>query len=238
MTLALAAAAVAALALVLLGLTGPAYRIGLLSLAQALTLLQWVAYVATAALAAGLLVGLLAYRRGARLHMVVAFATIVGGAIALLIPLETLRRHESAPPIHEVTTDLENPPTFEAIPPLRGDASNSLERSPALSDEQRRFYPDLAPITLSVPPDRAFARALALAQEAGWTIVTADQGSGRIEATDTTRWFGFTDDIAVRLTPWGSGTRVDVRASAREGESDAGRNARRIRGYLEALEAR
>ena len=144
----------------------------------------------------------------------------------------------SPPPTHALPTDLENPPTFEAIPPLRGDRSNSLERSRAMSDEQRRSYPDLAPMTLPLPPDRAFARALTRAQEAEWTLVTADRGSGRIEATDTTRWFGFTDDIVVRLTPWGSGTRVDVRVSARQGESDGGRNARRIRRYLGALQAR
>jgi hypothetical protein len=83
--------------------------------------------------------------------------------------------------------------------------------------------------------DQAFDRALAAAQEAGWRIVTADKGSGRIEATDTTRWFGFQDDIAVRLTPWGAGTRVDVRSVSRVGRSDAGTNARRIRRYLDRL---
>ncbi|MBI3049356.1 MAG: DUF1499 domain-containing protein [Acidobacteria bacterium] len=237
MTLALSACASAALALVLLGLTGPAYRIGLLSLAQALMLLRWAGYAGAAALAAGLLAGLLAYRRGARLRTLIAAAAMLGAAIAVVIPLETLRRYEGAPPIHDVTTDLENPPTFEAIVPLRSEASNSLERSPAVSAEQRRFYPDLAPITLPVPPDQAFGRALALAQEAGWTIVTADRGSGRIEATAATRWFGFADDIVVRLTPWGSGTRVDIRASAREERTDAGRNARRIRRFLRALQS-
>ena len=96
---------------------------------------------------------------------------------------------------------------------------------------------DLAPITLSIPSDQAFDRALAAAQEAGWRIVTADKGSGRIEATDTTRWFGFQDDIAVRLTPWGAGTRVDVRSVSRVGRSDVGTNARRISRYLDALQS-
>ena len=72
----------------------------------------------------------------------------------------------------------------------------------------------------------------------GWRIVTADKASGRIEATDTTRWFGFEDDVVVRLTPWGSGTRVDVRSVSRIGRSDVGTNARRIRRYLRHSEKR
>ena len=74
-------------------------------------------------------------------------------------------------------------------------------------------------------------------QEEGWDIVTADKSSGRIEATDTTRWFGFKDDVVVRLTPWGAGTRVDVRSVSRIGRSDIGTNARRIRQYLDQLQS-
>jgi uncharacterized protein (DUF1499 family) len=92
-------------------------------------------------------------------------------------------------------------------------------------------------VTLSIPPNEAFTRALAVAQERGWQIVNADQSGGRIEATDTTRWFGFEDDVVVRLTPWGSGTRVDVRSVSRIGRSDVGTNARRIRRYLDELQA-
>ena len=71
--------------------------------------------------------------------------------------------------------------------------------------------------------------------QGGWEIVTADKSSGRIEATDTTRWFGFTDDVVVRLTAWGAGTRVDVRSTARTGAGDLGRNASRIRRFLDDL---
>ena len=65
--------------------------------------------------------------------------------------------------------------------------------------------------------------------------MTADKSSGRIEATETTRWFGFTDDIVIRLTPWGAGTRVDVRSASRAGAGDLGRNASRIRRFLDEL---
>ena len=104
-------------------------------------------------------------------------------------------------------------------------------------DAEHDLDPDLAAITLPLPPDQVFDRALAAAQDAGWELVTADKGTGRIEATDTTRWFGFKDDVVVRLAPGESGTRVDVRSVSRVGGSDVGTNARRIREYLERLQA-
>jgi len=237
MTLALLACAIAALALLLLGAAGPLYRIGVLSLPNAFTLLRWAAYGGIAASVLGLPAGLLAYRRGARVATLLGAAAVIAGLAAFGIPYQWLRAARSVPPIHDVTTDLENPPAFEAVIPLRADAPNSLERPAVLTEQQRQGYPDLAPITLPIPSDRAFDRALAAAQESGWRIVTADKGSGRIEATDTTRWFGFQDDIAVRLTPWGAGTRVDVRSVSRVGRSDAGTNARRISRYLDALQS-
>jgi len=235
MTLALLACAIAALALLLLAVAGPAYRIGVLSLPNAFTLLRWGAYAGVAAMVAGLLAGMLAYHRGARVRTLLAAAAFLGGVAAFGIPFQWQRAARNVPPIHDITTDLDNPPTFEAVVPLRADAPNTLDRPPALAEQQRQGYPDLAPITLSMPSEQAFDRALAAAQEGGWRIVTADKGSGRIEATDTTRWFGFQDDIVVRLTPWGAGTRVDVRSVSRVGRSDTGTNARRIRRYLDGL---
>jgi len=236
MTLALAASALAVLGLLLLAMAGPAYRVGLLSLANAMVVLQWAAYAGLAVMAMGAVAALLAFRRRKVLRFLVAAAALAGGVTAFTIPFEWQRRADRSPPIHDISTDLENPPTFEAIIPLRADAPNSLERPPNLAAQQREGYPDIAPITVPVPLDQAFRRALAAAQESGWEIVTADQGSGRIEATDITRWFGFTDDIVVRLTPWGAGTRIDVRSVSRERQGDAGANARRIRRYLERLE--
>lgn len=235
MTLALLACAFAALALFLLGVAGPLYRIGLLALPHAFTLLRWGAYVGVAAMTVGVLAVWLAYRRDARARTLLAATACLGGLAAFGIPFAWQHSARSVPPIHDVTTDLEHPPAFEAIAPLRADAPNTLERSPLLAEQQRRGYPDLAPITLPIPSSQAFDRALGAAQEEGWRIVTADKGSGRIEATDTTRWFGFQDDIVVRLTPWGSGTRVDLRSVSRVGRSDTGTNARRIRRYLDRL---
>jgi uncharacterized protein (DUF1499 family) len=235
MTLTYVALATAVLGLMLLLLSGPAYRLGL-PLETAFTILRWGAYVGGVGVMLGLAASFVAYRRKQRWPMTLAVAASVLGLIAVAIPYSWQRRARSVPPIHDITTDLDNPPAFEAIVPLRAEAPNTLDRPPMLAGQQREGYPDLAPVTISLPPDRVFNRSLDVAQQLGWEIVAADQASGRIEATDTTRWFGFTDDVAVRITPWGSGTRVDVRSVSRVGRSDVGTNAQRIRAFLEALQ--
>jgi len=237
MRLAQIACGVGLLGLVLLASAGPSYRVGILSLTNAFTLLRWSAYAGVAAVLLGAIAAGLAYRRHLRVQMVVAAPALLAGLVAVGVPFELQRRARAVPPIHDISTDLENPPTFEAILPLRADTPNDLERTSEVTELQRHGYPDLAPVTLPIPLDQAFDRALAVAQEAGWQIVTADKSSGRIEATDTTRWFGFKDDVVVRLTPWGAGTRVDMRSVSRIGRSDIGTNARRIRQYLDRLQS-
>jgi uncharacterized protein (DUF1499 family) len=229
--------AISAIAVVVLAAAGPTYRIGILSLQNAFGLLRWAGYFGLAGMVVALLAGGLAYMRGARAYALLSAVAFVIATTAFAIPFQWQRSARSLPPIHDISTDLENPPTFEAVVPLREKAPNSLDRPPILAQQQREGYPDLAPLTLPIPLDQAFDRALQRAQEAGWRVVTADKGSGRIEATDTTRWFGFEDDIVVRLTPWGSGTRVDVRSVSRIGRGDVGTNARRIRNYLRMLTA-
>jgi uncharacterized protein (DUF1499 family) len=235
MILSLAALAIAALGLVLVGAAGPGYRVGL-SLENAFTVMRWGAYAGVAGIAAGIVAMLLARWRKQRKAAWVALGALAAGLVAVGIPYSWQRRAAGVPPIHDITTDLDKPPEFQAIVPLRADAPNSLERSPMLVTQQREGYPDLAPLTLPLPPDRVFNRALDVAGRMDWEVVGSDQSTGRIEATDTTPWFGFKDDIVVRITPWGSGTRVDVRSVSRVGRSDIGTNARRIRDFLDALQ--
>src|SRR5262249_48309527 len=107
----------------------------------------------------------------------------------------------------------------------------------AVAAEQKKGYPDIGPVLLSMPPAQAFARAEAAARSLGWKIAAAVPAEGRIEASDTTRWWGFTDDVVIRVTPALDGSRVDVRSESRVGRSDLGVNARRIRAFLAALRA-
>ena len=150
--------------------------------------------------------------------------------------------------LHEVSTDLESPPPFVEIKKIR-DAIPGLNpveyvaempgRNGVINvpEQQRKFYPDLQPLVLAVPPAEALVKADAAARKMGWEIVANAPADGRLEATDTTRFFGFKDDIVVRLRAEGSGTRVDVRSKSRVGLGDVGTNARRVRAYLAALRA-
>jgi len=155
------------------------------------------------------------------------------------VPWHYDQLRQTLPPIHDITTDPDNPPTFVAVVSLRqGEGVNSVGYEGAkIADEQRRAYPDILPLTVGLRPDAAFARALETAQQMGWTIVASDKLAGRIEASQRSRWMGFTDDIVVRVAPANSGTRIDLRSSSRYGRSDFGVNAERIRNYLTALRA-
>jgi uncharacterized protein (DUF1499 family) len=224
----------AACALVVLGVAGPVHRMGA-SLGTAYEIMRWAEYIGIAATVLAVGATIYTYRGRKWTGTVVSVFALVLGMTAVAIPLAWQRSAQRLPSIHDITTDLENPPAFQAILPRRAGSPNRLDRPPQLALQQREGYPDLAPITLPVPPATTFDRALAVAQAQGWEIVTADKSSGRIEATETTRWFGFTDDIVIRLTPWGAGTRVDVRSAARTGAGDLGRNASRIRRFLDEL---
>ena len=87
---------------------------------------------------------------------------------------------------------------------------------------QARAYPDLKTIVMAMPADQAFARAETAARAMGWEIVAAVPAEGRIEATATTAWIGFKDDVVIRIVGSGAETRVDVRSKSRVGRGDAG----------------
>jgi len=149
---------------------------------------------------------------------------------------------EGAPPIHDISTDLDYPPAFEAIVPLRAadDAQNPPEYAgEEVAAQQRDAFPDLQTLTVSEAPDAVFGAAEAAARDMGWEIVAVDPDAGRIEATDTTGWFRFRDDVVIRVAAGdGGGSAVDVRSKSRVGQGDMGTNAARIRAYLERLQAR
>ena len=73
---------------------------------------------------------------------------------------------------------------------------NSLDYSDDVAAQQRAGYPEIQPVFLAVPPDEAYRRAMAVVTARGWEVLAGDDASHRIEATDTTRWFGFKDDVA------------------------------------------
>lgn len=144
------------------------------------------------------------------------------------------------PPIHDISTDIENPPTFRDIVPLRADASNDTTYGDEeKADMQREAYPEVETLYLEVEYDEAFDRALAAAEQMPWEeIVTQDREAGLIEAYDKLPWFGFIDDVVIRLdsADTNSQIKIDVRSVSRLGRGDIGVNAHRIRKYLEKVE--
>jgi uncharacterized protein (DUF1499 family) len=232
------AGALAAVAVVLLALGPIGWRAGWWHFRFAFqTLMPWAGYFGIAALAVAALALLLARSRIEWRGVAVAVAAFVAGLLIAYVPWHYDRMRTAVPPIHDITTDPNNPPAFAAAVAARAaDGGNPATYEGAkIAEQQSQAYPDIAPLNLALPRDIAFNRALDAAQRMGWTIVAADDTAGRIEASERSRWFGFTDDIVIRVTPSGSGSRVDVRSSARLGRSDFGVNAARIRAYLGAL---
>jgi uncharacterized protein (DUF1499 family) len=224
---------IAVIAVLLLLAAGPGTRLGLWDFRTGFLLLRWGAYLGIFAAGLGL-VSLLWRAPAARPGP--AVAAILLGSFAALVPYWWLRRAQQVPPIHDITTDTERPPEFQAVLPLREEAPNPPEYAgPEIATQQRSAYPDVVPLVLTAPPGEAFRFALNAARGMGWEIVAADSTAGRIEATATTTWFGFKDDVVVRIAPEGQGSRVDVRSVSRVGKSDVGTNAERIRDYLARL---
>jgi hypothetical protein len=171
-----------------------------------------------------------------------ASGTVVA-AIAFYIP-ESFRPGEGVnyPPIHDISTNLISPPEFVAILPLRVDAANTViyggsnnmtpERLVQLTEEA---YPDLVTRRYSESADEVFSKALAAVDELGWELVDQSTDEGRIEATDTTFWFRFKDDIVIEINQQGSETLVDARSVSRVGTGDVGANAIRLRKLFELL---
>ncbi|MGD8569325.1 MAG: DUF1499 domain-containing protein [Gammaproteobacteria bacterium] len=199
-------------------------------------LLRWSVYIAiTAAIVS--LVGIFVARPATEKEGL--FRSIVGLVIAapiIVIPLLWLQTARSVPPIHDITTDTENPPMFNAIVPLREHAANPVEYGGTkIAQQQQQAYPDIKPLIVDATPRDVFDAALATARELGWQIVAMEKDDNRIEATDTTFWYGFKDDVVIRITPKNGGSKVDMRSVSRVGKSDVGTNAERIRQFIHLL---
>ncbi len=163
-----------------------------------------------------------------------AGAALAAAVFVGAFPVAALVSGRGAPPIHDITTDPGNPPAFIAAVALNTPGRTDYDA--AVAERQQAAYPNLGPARLPLAPAVAFERALTVVREMGWELLAADVDARRIEATDRSFWFGFADDIVVRITPDGdTGSRVDVRSLSRVGVGDLGANARRVRAFVAAL---
>lgn len=226
---------VSIIALVLLLIGGPGYRMGLWGLGFGL--MDAMRYATFAGAAGAILATVFLLipktRTGQSVPLVVA---LVLGLCVAAVPFYVRSTAQSLPFIHDITTDTTNPPTFVDVKPLREDAPNPPEYAgEQVAAQQREAYPDIQPLETRMHPEALLKLAEDTAREQNWEIVSVVTADGRIEATDTTLWYGFKDDIVIRVRATDEGSVLDVRSKSRVGGSDLGKNAARIRDYLDDL---
>ncbi len=204
------------------------FSIGLLSLAVAMGLAALGIIIGVVALIVAHKRHVPASRRPIYLAMAINVAVIVFMGSQFIAA-------QRVPPIHNISTDVTQPPRFDKVVALRGDTSNPLDLDANTIELQQAHYPWVKPLHSDAGVAETFAKAVAVVQDMDMALVNADQEAGLVEATATTFWFGFKDDVAIRVRPDGTGSRVDVRSISRVGLSDLGANAKRIGEILERM---
>lgn len=168
-------------------------------------------------------------RTADRMPALIGLAASVA-VFALLVPQYAAL---SLPMTNDVATDRDDPPTFEHLAANRDPGSSLLDYTEEEARVQAEGYPDLVGIRAAGDADQYFEKALAVAHALGWDVVSEDAETGRIEAIDTTFWFGFVDDLVIRVRREGGETVVDLRSASRVGLHDLGANAERVRAFIE-----
>jgi uncharacterized protein (DUF1499 family) len=181
------------------------------------------------------------WQNGSRGMARILIAFLIDGAI-LAYPAYLALQYRKLPAIHDITTDPIDPPRFDALARLRtGDGANTAVYAGLYSaEQQRQFYPDIEPIELEIPVDRAYAIALQLVNKRKWLVIDErapqpPRRIGRIEAVARTPIMGFREDISIRVVPDGDDSRVDIRSASRYFDSDLGSNAARVTKFIDDL---
>jgi uncharacterized protein (DUF1499 family) len=229
------------LAVVLLFASPLGYKYGLADLMPSFASLLLALAIAILVLIGGTIMAIIAHRSGMQpdRNMLLIAMVISLGPLMAMGP--TMLKTGSVPAIHDISTDTQTPPSFDVVVGLRADAPNSLEygagleSAAALARMQQEAYPQIKTLTVSLTPSEAVARAAAVLAEQGMEVVNESVDDGRVEAVFTSFWFGFKDDVVVRITPAEAGSAIDIRSISRVGVSDIGANAARIERLLTAF---
>ena len=221
-------------------LTGPlGYKLSLVPLQPSMMSLLIAMAGGLLVFAVGLIYLVIAIHQGRnRDRNLVLLALLISLAPVAVIGPQMLKARD-VPGIHDITTDTANPPAFVALKTVREKAPNGFEYGsesmPAgeLAALTLEAYPEVQPVISDLSVADAVARSKATLEAMGLKIVAADPDEGRVEATATTFWFGFKDDLVVRVLAEGEGSRIDLRSMSRVGRSDIGANAARILAFTE-----
>lgn len=219
-------------------MSGYGYQWNIWELGTGFTLLRYAAYASIGILAVSVVSLWFLRKSGFKAVFYLIIVLILSG-VASGTALYWQQRAQSVPAIHDISTDLESPPEFVAMVRLRADAPNPPEYAgEETANAQREAYPDVEPLMVNENVQRVMDEAVLLVVNRGWELVAINRQEGRIEATENLAWFGFKDDVVLRFTESGEGTRVDMRSKSRIGRSDVGVNAKRIEQFLDDLEDR
>lgn len=217
-------------------LSGIGYQMELWHFRTGFQIIKWSFMAAIAAVALSI-IGL-AMSRKTRPVVVMGVLGIILGGITVYIPLSWKQTLDAHPYIHDITTDIDDPPQFVVVATVRGPEDHPIEYDgPEVGAQQKEAYPDLQPWLSRASPTEVFQAAKKVVDTMGMELVSANDSDLHVEATDTTLLYGFKDDMVVRIVGTADGTRVDVRSKSRVGRSDLGQNAKRIRKFLALLEA-
>ena len=231
----------AVVAAAMLGLAPLGWRLGLWPYSTSFWYLM--APAAFVAIAGGVisLIALLWWGGMSGAGRAMALAGLVIAGAAFYLPWQYYHTARTVPRIHDITTDIGNPPAFSAavMAARKAEDGDVKPYSQEIGRQQQAAYPDLAPLKTALPPNEAFKRALAVVEAMPRTTVDdSHPAKGTIEASQRSLFMGFTDDFVLRVTPDGQGSRIDMRSESRQGRSDLGVNAKRIRVTFAALKGR
>jgi len=209
-------------------------RIGWWDFGAAVTIFKWSAYAGIFA-AVLCLTGLVAARPGGkRRGFILSLLGLLFVAPMILYLQSWQEAKQTLPPIQDISTDMENPPSFWSAPNYRVYGEFNA------AHWQQEAYPDIQPLILPISVDTAFDLVLKLISKKGWKLWESDRDEMHIEATETTFWFGYNDDVVIHITELDENTsRLDMRSTSRAGSGgDGGTNANRIRSLFNDLNKR
>lgn len=215
--------------------SGFGYNWGLWGLGDALSVLLWGVGAAMAGMVIST-VGAVATRYTEKRGYIASFVGLFLGVAVLVAFGYFYFSALHAPPLHDVSTDLENPPALVANPDNAGTSEPLAYPGGDAAKMQRQWYPDIKSLEVAFRPETAYQKALKTVDKMdGWELRTADAERKRVMATSTVPWFGIPVETVIRITPSGKGSRVDLRSAILAGQTDMGLNARRIRAFLKAF---
>lgn len=178
-----------------------------------------------------------AMRNSGAARAVAMRGALLGGAVGIVF-LGLAFRSSGVPRINDITTDTTRPPSFVAAKAIPENAERDLDYpGPSFAEQQKAGYPDLAPLSMNLPPPAAYEKVKVVAQAMpGWTITREDAEDLAVEGTDTSWLFRFQDDFVIEVRPdAGGGSVVQMRSKSRNGQGDVGANAARIRAFFAKL---